>query len=242
MVGPGLQPRQTGHPCIASSLSSLGVATCGLLAATGFPAPAARPGPQVVRRPHDRPRPAERLDVHHLRAAGRAGLLLCDPRRRRRRPGPQGPDRHGAHVRAHGLQGHARRRHDRLREGEARARGDGSGLSGAAARARRAPARRKSDREAHQGLRGRPDERAAVRETERLRRADLARGRRRASTPAPARTPRSTTTTCPRTSSSSSPISSPSASGGRSSASSTRSATSSSRNGACGPRASPSAG
>ncbi len=139
-----------------------------------------RPGPEVVRRPHDGPCAAERLDVHHLRAAGRAGVLLRDAGRRRRRPGPQGSDRHGAHVRAHGLQGNDRRRHVRLREGETGARGDGSGLPGAAEGARCAPARRERDRDAHQGLRGRPDERAAVRETERVRRADLARGRRRA--------------------------------------------------------------
>ncbi len=137
------------------------------------------PESRRLRGPHDRPRPAERVDVHHLRAPRRAGLLVRHPGRRRRGPGSEGHDRPGAHVRAHGVQGHARHRHDRLGQGRAGARQDGRRLHGLAEGQGRARRRSERGREAAAGLRGGADRGPAVRQAERVRRAGQPRRRRR---------------------------------------------------------------
>ncbi len=138
-----------------------------------------RPEPRLVRGAHDRARAAERVDVHHLRAPRRAGLLVRHPGRRRRRAGSEGHDRAGPHVRAHGLQGHPRHRHHRLGQGRPGAREDGRRLHGLAEGQGHARHRSERARKAPEGVRGRADRGAAVRQAERVRRARQPRGRGR---------------------------------------------------------------
>ena len=190
--------------------------------------PSRRAGPQVVRGTHDGPRAAERLDVHHLRAAR---ARRCSPSRRRPTSAPPRTRRARPAWRTCSSTWPSRATTvvgttDYAKEKPALEAMEAAYLALQRARdAPRSPTRRRS-RRCTKAVRGRAGRRAAVRQAERVRRADLARGRRRAQRRAPARTARPTTTTCPRTSSSSSPTSSPSASRRRSSASSTRSATS----------------
>ena len=127
-----------------------------------------RPGPRLLRGPDHGAPGGQRLDLHHRRAAGGAGLLLRHLRQRRLGPGGPGDHRPRPHVRAHGVQGHDHHRHHRLGGREEGARRRGGRLPGLAGRAAGRAPRPSQARRAVEGLPGAPG-----------------RGRRRSSSPAP---------------------------------------------------------
>ena len=134
------------------------------------------PGSRLVREAPHGAHPAQRVHVPDPRAPRGARLFVRDPCRRRVGPGGARHHRAGAHVRAHGVQGHAAARHEGLREGEGRARGTRGSLPGLRTSPRGRETRPGRGGPAAEGLQGEGSGRPGVRGRQRLRRGALARG------------------------------------------------------------------
>ena len=134
----------------------------------------------VVREEPHGPQAQERPDGADLPPAGRAGVLVLHPRRRRRGAGGPRDHRPGAHVRAHGVQGHDASSAPPTTRPKKTALAKVDAAYHAYDAERRKPGGRPGEAgRAEEGVQGRAGRRRPVHREERVRRDRRPRGRRR---------------------------------------------------------------